>query len=107
MKAQPYDDHEREEDVEYKGNCEVWDAKADHGDNSCGGRAGPRDLVVEHYTRSCVDDINQAFAVQSLRVRVRTNRDEVHQKRKDDNPGVLDIHNIATIELEERSMPET
>ena len=58
-------------------------------------------LVGEHDTHHYIADISPSVAAGSRGTQMRTHRAEVHETGKGNDPGVLEIDNVAAIELGE------
>ena len=97
MQEESRNDHDREEDVERKGNRIVGIIEC-NGDGAPDGSFRLRGLVInKHDSRRCVDSVSQDAVFTWTKS--RTPRCKVHDAWESDDPVILSINNKATIEL--------
>ena len=98
MQDKPNDDHEGDEDVERDQDQKGWNAKA--GEDRCPADR-TREPVDKHRDTDCCTNLSvQSVEACPCRGQMRTQTGEVHEAGESDDPEVLGIYYITTVELD-------
>src|SRR5579872_6643075 len=104
MQRKPRNDHECEEDVERHTNQIEWKAEVAYSDDR---RSRVQEVIDECNAHRYTGNVSREGPCCLVKTRMHTQRSEIHQAREGNDPTILGINNVATINLEEHPRVST